>query len=218
MSEGEPLRLVRLLSAPERLRVFSALVLGATGSTEIADHAGVPEPDAVRALTELEQGGLVGRDGNDWFARTEELRNVVAATTTTAAASMASTASAPFATASAPRATPTAPAPSAPALGAHSTPPDPPIPCGREEAAIFRAFTRDGRILAMPIQRSKRLVLLDYVARTFEPGVRYTESEVNAVLRTFYGDHALLRRYLVDEGFLDRDTTHYWRCGGTVEV
>ncbi|MBB6173232.1 hypothetical protein HNR23_003292 [Nocardiopsis mwathae] len=211
MSDGEPLRLVRLLSAPERLRVFSALVLGATGSPEIADRAGVPEPDAVRALAQLEQGGLVGRDGADWFARTEELRNVVAAAMTAAAASAPPAARRPP--------TPVSrSAPRADAVPLTPGPHEPPIACGREEAAVFRAFTRDGRILAMPVQRAKRLVLLDYVARTFEPGVRYTEPEVNAVLRNFHGDHAMLRRHLVDEGFLDRDTAHYWRCGGTVEV
>jgi hypothetical protein len=30
--------------------------------------------------------------------------------------------------------------------------------------------------------------------------------------------HAALRRYLVDEGFLDRDHGRYWRTGGRVDV
>jgi len=38
------------------------------------------------------------------------------------------------------------------------------------------------------------------------------------VLRAFWPDYAALRRYLVDEGFLDRADGVYWRAGGTVET
>jgi len=74
----------------------------------------------------------------------------------------------------------------------------------------------DGRITTMPAKRAKRLVLLDHVAGQFEIGVHYSELEVNAVLRAVYDDYVTLRRYLVDEGFLDRDRGEYWRSGGTV--
>ena len=76
----------------------------------------------------------------------------------------------------------------------------------------------NGRLEQMPAKRSRRLVVLDQVARTFEPGDRYPEREVNDVLRTFWPDYAALRRYLVDEGFLDRADGVYWRAGGTVET
>jgi hypothetical protein len=39
---------------------------------------------------------------------------------------------------------------------------------------------------------------------------------VNRVLARWHPDTAALRRYLVDEGFLDRDGGQYWRTGGTV--
>jgi hypothetical protein len=35
------------------------------------------------------------------------------------------------------------------------------------------------------------------------------------VLRQFHDDVAALRRYLVDEEFLDREAGEYWRSGGT---
>jgi hypothetical protein len=41
---------------------------------------------------------------------------------------------------------------------------------------------------------------------------------VNAIVGAFFNDHAALRRYLVDEGFLDRDTGVYWRAGGRVDA
>ena len=76
----------------------------------------------------------------------------------------------------------------------------------------------NGRLEQMPAKRSRRLVVLDQVARRFEPGHRYPEREVNDVLRTIWPDYAALRRYLVDEGFLDRADGVYWRAGGTVET
>jgi hypothetical protein len=48
--------------------------------------------------------------------------------------------------------------------------------------------------------------------------VRYAETEVNAILRSFNDDVATLRRYLVDEGFLSRESNVYWRSGGAVDV
>jgi hypothetical protein len=85
-------------------------------------------------------------------------------------------------------------------------------------AAVLRTFLPEGRIAHMPAARSKRLVVLDHVARVFEPGVRYPERNVNAMLGAFFDDYAALRRYLVDESFLARDAGTYWRIGGSVEV
>ncbi len=85
-------------------------------------------------------------------------------------------------------------------------------------AAVFRAFFVQGRLRTMPAKRAKRLVVLDHIARVFEPGVRYPETDVNAFLRAFHPDHAMLRRSLVDEGFLARDHGIYWRAGGGVDL
>jgi hypothetical protein len=82
----------------------------------------------------------------------------------------------------------------------------------------LRAFVQDGRIITMPAKRTKRLLLLDCVAQEFEPGRRYREAEVDAVLKTVYDDHAALRRYLIDEGLMSRESGLYWRTGGTVDT
>ncbi|WP_222710317.1 DUF2087 domain-containing protein [Quadrisphaera setariae] len=84
---------------------------------------------------------------------------------------------------------------------------------------VLRAFLdADGRLTSIPVKRAKRLVVLDLIARVFEPGERYPELEVNALLRAFHDDVAALRRYLVDEGFLDRADGVYWRTGGSVDL
>jgi hypothetical protein len=88
-----------------------------------------------------------------------------------------------------------------------------------EPPAELRAFfDADGRITVMPARRNRRLALLDHLAQLFEPGQDYDETEVNRRLRERHDDVAMLRRYLVDEGFLDRREGRYWRVGGSVEI
>jgi len=78
---------------------------------------------------------------------------------------------------------------------------------------------RDGRL---PKSRNDRLPVLKQMADLFEPDRRYPEVEVNSRLKILNPDYALLRRYLIDEGFLKREneTTPegrtvmvYWRIG-----
>ncbi|MGB8860711.1 MAG: DUF2087 domain-containing protein [Ilumatobacteraceae bacterium] len=81
---------------------------------------------------------------------------------------------------------------------------------------VMHAFVVDGRLQSIPSSPSKRLVILDWLAQLFEPGRHYSESMVNLVLGQRHPDTAALRRYLVDEGFLDRADGQYWRSGGSV--
>jgi hypothetical protein len=94
-----------------------------------------------------------------------------------------------------------------------------PRPGGRDPAeVVLRRFLVDGRLLAIPANRSKRRLVLDHLAGLFEPGVRYSEAEVNQALAAYHPDYAALRRYLVDEEFMLRAGGVYWRAGGTVDV
>jgi hypothetical protein len=61
-------------------------------------------------------------------------------------------------------------------------------------ARVLRSFFKGGRLSGIPATRSKRLVVLDYLAQRFEPGRRYRESEVNGTLAAFHSDVAALRR------------------------
>lgn len=83
---------------------------------------------------------------------------------------------------------------------------------------IVRTFVVDGRLTSLPTQRSKRLVVLDLISQDFEPGLKYNEPEVNAIVGRWHDDHAALRRSLVDEAYLDREAGSYWRSGGSVDT
>ena len=87
-----------------------------------------------------------------------------------------------------------------------------------DEETVLRTFFRNGRLVEIPAKESKRRIVLERIAIEFEPGVRYDERQVNVIVGRFFNDHAALRRYLVDEGFLARDHGEYWRTGGRVDV
>ena len=86
-----------------------------------------------------------------------------------------------------------------------------------ERRKVLEAFVRDGRIKSMPTAPTKREILFDWLAATFDVGRRYSEAEVNAALDGHAEDHVSLRRALVDAGLLCRNDGTYWRCGGTVD-
>lgn len=83
-----------------------------------------------------------------------------------------------------------------------------------DEVQILARFFSGDRLVSIPSARAKRSVVLERLAQEFEPGLRYSEQEVNFTLQLFHADYAALRRYLVDEGLLTRADGVYWRTGG----
>jgi predicted transcriptional regulator len=73
--------------------------------------------------------------------------------------------------------------------------------------------TTDGRLKTIPAQRKKLEAVLRYVVTAFEPGVRYSEKQVNEVLSRYHEDTATLRRELVGYGLMQREGGggEYWR-------
>ena len=89
----------------------------------------------------------------------------------------------------------------------------------RLRETVLRTFLdAEGRLISMPAKMGKRRFILEHVVCAFEPGVKYPELEVNAILRSFYGDYVTLRRYLIDAGLMAREDGVYWRTGGYVAV
>ena len=90
-------------------------------------------------------------------------------------------------------------------------------PWTADEARLLAQFFSGSRLVSLPTGHGKRRLVLERLVQEFEPGLRYTEREVNSILQVFYPDHTTLRRYLVDEGLLTRAEGVYWRTGGRVE-
>jgi hypothetical protein len=70
-----------------------------------------------------------------------------------------------------------------------------------------------GKLRTFSMKEKYRLVVLGEIAKRFELGLIYTERKLNAILKTVYEtDYAVIRRYLIEYGFLDRtpDGRSYW--------
>ena len=86
------------------------------------------------------------------------------------------------------------------------------MPARHDPATHVRfAFFREGRLTSLPSRSSYRLAALGVLAERFEPGHRYPEREVTAILADDAPDPATLRRLLVDHGLLSRAAGEYWR-------
>ena len=71
----------------------------------------------------------------------------------------------------------------------------------------------EGYITAFPAQEKKFRVILRYALKAFEPGVRYSEKQVNEILLRFNEDTASLRRGFIEYGMMAREGGggEYWR-------
>jgi hypothetical protein len=209
-----PRELLALLAEPDRLSALAAVALGAGTLAEVAGRAGLEPKAAARALSRLVAGGLLDGGAGGYRVRTEAIQAAARPPDTADPGAAALEAPLPLVD---------------PAAGEHgpaTRPPEPPP--GSPEEAVLRRFVHRGRLLSVPAARGKRLVVMNYLAGLFEPGRRYPEAEVNELLGRYHHDYAMLRRYLVDDGFLDRadepapsgsrSVKVYWRTGGSVDL
>jgi len=78
---------------------------------------------------------------------------------------------------------------------------------------VLRTFLKRGRLVKIPAQQKKFLVILNELIKNFEPGKVYSEREVNIILADFNDDFATLRRGFIDFGLMERsrDSRNYRR-------
>lgn len=87
-------------------------------------------------------------------------------------------------------------------------------PWTAEEAETLGRFFDGDRLERIPSNATKRRLVLEKIAQSFEPGRRYDERDVSFMIQLIYQDYAAIRRYMVEDGFMDRADGSYWRTGG----
>ena len=182
--------LIGLLAEPDRLRVFAAVVLGATTVEAVVEASGVAQKQAVVALERLAGAGVVVQQADGSGLRAE---GGVFKDAARHAAEQRRAAD-------------------------KAVDEDALSGVAPDAAAVLRNFVHRGRLTQIPAQHAKKLVVLDWLASRFEPGEIYPEEQVNLMLGMVHADVAALRRYLVDYEFLERRDRFYWRAGGSFEV
>ena len=81
--------------------------------------------------------------------------------------------------------------------------------------AIKGFCTSGGAFHTIASKHVKLLGQLDHAVARFEPERTYPERQVNDILANLHPDVAALRRYLVDEGYMEREAGIYRRTMGT---
>jgi ArsR family transcriptional regulator len=69
---------------------------------------------------------------------------------------------------------------------------------------VLRTFFKHGRLVQIPAQLKKRMIVLEKIGESFEPGREYPEMEVNHILLDFHDDVASLRRGMIEHNIMSR--------------
>lgn len=78
---------------------------------------------------------------------------------------------------------------------------------------VIDTFFEYGKLKAIPTQRKKERIVLEEIARAFDYDRIYTEREVNIIIADFHDDFCTIRRDMIAEGLLGRESGGggYWR-------
>lgn len=83
------------------------------------------------------------------------------------------------------------------------------------EAAVLRAFIRDGRLASIPARERKKLVIYRYLLDQVlpDPDEAVAERDLNMRLALWHPDVATIRRAFIDHGLATREGMVYRRAG-----
>lgn len=81
-----------------------------------------------------------------------------------------------------------------------------------EEQNILEKFFIGGKLKKFPPKEKQRLVVIKEISKRFSTGERYSEQQINSIIESVFSDYVLIRRYLIEYGFLGRkkDGSEYW--------
>ncbi len=80
------------------------------------------------------------------------------------------------------------------------------------ENAIKNYMDENGAIKTYPAKEKNKIIVLSEIVKNFSKGKKYSEKEINRILKRVYDDYATIRRSLIEYGFIERsnDCSTYW--------
>ena len=75
----------------------------------------------------------------------------------------------------------------------------------QQRKKILGKYFRESRLDRYPVKAKDQVVILREAVKLFDPRKTYPEKEVNRILGTLFEDYAILRRNLVEYGFMTRN-------------
>ncbi|MPM46143.1 hypothetical protein SDC9_92841 [bioreactor metagenome] len=70
----------------------------------------------------------------------------------------------------------------------------------------------DGAVDIFPSKEKRKIMVLQHILKRFDQEKKYSEKEVNDIIKTAHDDYVTVRRYFIEYGFMDRnsDGSQYW--------
>jgi ArsR family transcriptional regulator len=75
--------------------------------------------------------------------------------------------------------------------------------------SVISAFFEYGKLKSIPVQQKKRRIVLEEIAKKFEPAKAYAEREVNIIIADFHDDFCTIRREMIAFKIMERDHNIY---------
>ena len=82
----------------------------------------------------------------------------------------------------------------------------------KEKENVIKNYIKNDKIVNIPRSEKKKIIILQYLLQKFQHNKKYTEAEVNEIIKQMHEDYASLRRYLIQYGFMARENNGsiYW--------
>lgn len=77
---------------------------------------------------------------------------------------------------------------------------------------VIDNFFEYGKLKSIPAQQKKERIVLEVIVQSFEYDRIYSEREVNIIIADYYDDFCTIRRDMIGERLLERNTNGYWRA------
>ena len=74
---------------------------------------------------------------------------------------------------------------------------------------VLEIFFKDGALVKYPSQKKKQAIVLQKIAKVFDPNISYSEKEISIILSEFNDDFATLRRGMVEHKLMNRENSIY---------
>jgi hypothetical protein len=74
---------------------------------------------------------------------------------------------------------------------------------------IISAFIKNGKLVSIPVQQKKRLIILEEIAKDFVKEKKYPEKEVNLIIKKYHEDFCTIRREFIMNKLFTREQGVY---------
>lgn len=80
------------------------------------------------------------------------------------------------------------------------------------QESVLEKYLSQGKMVTLPSKEKEKIVVLSYLANRFAYGIKYTEPQVNEIIKDICDDFVTVRRYMIQYGFMSRskDCKEYW--------